>query len=434
MTTASHIEALLKERIGLDACTVGAGMFERAVRERLATAAVPDHDAYWNLLHSHPEELQALIEAVVVPETWFFRHREALLALGRFAAMRVFGGARLHDGEGPLRILSVPCSTGEEPYSIVMALLDAGVPENRFQVDAIDISARALERARIGHYGSNSFRGSPLDFRDRHFTAAPGGYALNANVRAKVRLLRGNLLDPMLMAGEAPYHFVFCRNLLIYFDAPTQQRSLRVLERVSRPDATLFVGPAEASLLTRHGFVSAGVPLAFAFTRRAPRQAAPPNEPSDGGAVHAAPAPRLPHAPPPAPSFRTYQASLTPAPERAAQPRPAPATKAPGSADPLAKISRLADRGDLAAAIASCEAYLDAQAPSAAGYCLLGVLYDATGRPADAREAYRRALYLDPGHQEALYHMAAILEAQGDGAAAARLRNRAQRNQPTRHG
>ena len=146
MTTASHIEALLKERIGLDAATVGPGMIERALRERLAAAAVPDHHAYWNLLHSHPDELQSLIEAVVVPETWFFRHREALLALGRFAATRVFGGDHAPDGAAPLRILSVPCSTGEEPYSIVMALLDAGVPEQRFQVDAVDVSARSLER------------------------------------------------------------------------------------------------------------------------------------------------------------------------------------------------------------------------------------------------------------------------------------------------
>ncbi|MDF3836446.1 protein-glutamate O-methyltransferase CheR, partial [Cupriavidus basilensis] len=259
MTTATHIEALLKERIGLAAETVGSGMIERAVRERLAAAAVPDHHAYWNLLHSRPDELQALIEAVVVPETWFFRHREALLALGRFAAMRVFGGEPGKDGAGPLRILSVPCSTGEEPYSIVMALLDAGVPEHRFHIDAVDVSARALERARIGQYGSNSFRGGPLDFRDRYFTTSGSDYALNASVRAKVRLLRGNLLDPALMANESPYHFVFCRNLLIYFDPPTQQRALRMLEQLSRPDATLFVGPAEASLLTRHGFVSAGV-------------------------------------------------------------------------------------------------------------------------------------------------------------------------------
>jgi chemotaxis protein methyltransferase WspC len=69
-----------------------------------------------------------------------------------------------------LRILSLPCSTGEEPYSIAMALLDAGIPGDRFRVDAIDISARALERARAAVYGDNAFRGQPLDFRDRYFT------------------------------------------------------------------------------------------------------------------------------------------------------------------------------------------------------------------------------------------------------------------------
>ncbi|MGO4815378.1 tetratricopeptide repeat protein, partial [Cupriavidus sp. 2MCAB6] len=122
--------------------------------------------------------------------------------------------------------------------------------------------------------------------------------------------------------------------------------------------------------------------------------------------------------------------SAAPAPAPAAGKAAAPAN---AGADALARISRLADRGDLAAAVAACLAHLEAQGPSAAAYCLLGVLHDATGRPADAREAYRRALYLDPAHQEALYHMAAILEAEGDGAAAARLRHRAQRKTPTHH-
>lgn len=453
MTSAAHIEALLKERIGLDAATVGPGMVERAVRERLAAAAAPDHHAYWNLLHSHPDELQSLIEAVVVPETWFFRHREALLALGRFAAMRVFGSDRAPDGGAPLRILSAPCSTGEEPYSIAMALLDAGVPEHRFQVDAVDVSARSLERARIAQYGTNSFRGTPLDFRDRHFTACAGGYALKANVRGKVRLVHGNLLDPELMANEPPYHFVFCRNLLIYFDPPTQRRSLKMLERLSRPDATLFVGPAEASLLTRHGFVSAGVPLAFAFTRRSAHHAGgddpamPPYPAHPAHPAHpmhvSAPAGAAPRQWPQPPRQPAARGQARPAGVLApfAPPPAAPATatdkaaeRAKASADALSRISRLADRGELAAAVTACVAHLDAQGPSAAGYCLLGVLYDATGRPSDAREAYRRALYLDPAHQEALYHMAAILEAEGDGAAAARLRNRAQRKSPIRHG
>ncbi|EHP43940.1 chemotaxis protein CheR [Cupriavidus basilensis OR16] len=448
MTSAAHIEALLKERIGLDAATVGPGMVERAVRERLAAAAAPDHHAYWNLLHSHPDELQSLIEAVVVPETWFFRHREALLALGRFAAMRVFGNDRAPDGGAPLRILSAPCSTGEEPYSIAMALLDAGVPEHRFQVDAVDVSARSLERARIAQYGTNSFRGTPLDFRDRHFTACAGGYALKANVRGKVRLVHGNLLDPGLMANEPPYHFVFCRNLLIYFDPPTQRRSLKMLERLSRPDATLFVGPAEASLLTRHGFVSAGVPLAFAFTRRSAHHAggddpamplypAQPAHPMHVSAPAGAAPRQWPQPPrPPAARGQARPAGvLAPfAPPPAAPATDKAAERAKASANALSGISRLADRGELAAAVTACVAHLDAQGPSAAGYCLLGVLYDATGRPCDAREAYRRALYPRPGSPGGALpygrHPGSARRRRGRGP----LRNRAQRKTPIRHG
>ncbi len=90
MSTAPHIEALLRTRIGLDARSIGPGAIERALRERQAALQAHDVAAYWNLLHSQPDEFQALIEAVVVPETWFFRHREALLALGRFATERLF--------------------------------------------------------------------------------------------------------------------------------------------------------------------------------------------------------------------------------------------------------------------------------------------------------------------------------------------------------
>ncbi|MGT2433239.1 CheR family methyltransferase [Cupriavidus basilensis] len=446
MTTAAHIEALLKERIGLDAGTVGPGMIERAVRERLAAAAAPDHHAYWNLLHVQPDELQALIEAVVVPETWFFRHREALLALARIAAMRVFGSAREHEDAGPLRILSVPCSTGEEPYSIVMALLDAGVPEQRFQVDAVDISARSLERARIGQYGSNSFRGSPLDFRDRHFTASAGGYTLKASVRAKVRLLRGNLLDPVLMANEAPYHFVFCRNLLIYFDQPTQRRSLKVLERLSRPDATIFVGPAEASLLTRHGFVSAGVPLAFAFTRRSAHAQAPGNPAVPDYLAQLSDPVRA--APPPLSwPARTAVPARPLAPRGQARPMAIPPLRRTGAGHRQSGCPGQCRRRCAGQDLPACRSRRPRRrggglpgAPGSAGPVGRRLLPAGRAprrhRPAGrrTREAYRRALYLDPAHQEALYHMAAILEAEGDGAAAARLRHRAQRKTPTHHG
>ncbi len=268
-----RFERLLKSRIGLDASSVGSAVIERAVRQRMSGLALHDEDEYWMRLNGSPGEVQALIEAVVVPETWFFRYPESFTTLARLAFERLpsLGGGRA------LRILSLPCSTGEEPYSIVMALLDAGLSEYLFEVDALDVSARVIERASLGVYGRNSFRGDELGFRDRHFSEVAEGYQLAEQVRRKVRFRCGNLLDPGLLAGEAPYDFVFCRNLLIYFDRPTQSEVVEVLKRLLRSDGAMFIGPAEASLLSQHGMQPIGVPLSFVFRRtsEAPRGARP---------------------------------------------------------------------------------------------------------------------------------------------------------------
>jgi chemotaxis protein methyltransferase WspC len=110
-----------------------------------------------------------------------------------------------------------------------MALLDAGLPAERLRIDAIDISTRALDLARLGLYGRNSFRGADLTFRDRHFTAEGRDWRLRDTVRAPVHFAQGNVIAPDFLASAAPYDIIFCRNLLIYFNPATQQRVAGVL-------------------------------------------------------------------------------------------------------------------------------------------------------------------------------------------------------------
>ncbi|MGH8353402.1 MAG: CheR family methyltransferase, partial [Pseudomonas sp.] len=244
MSDEERFEAFLKERIGLDVGSVGASVIARAVRQRLSSGVAADADQYWALLQHSTQERQALIEAVIVPETWFFRYPESFATLAQLAVQRlaVLAGAR------PLRLLSLPCATGEEPYSIVMCLLDAGLSGQSFQVDALDVSPLLIERARRAVYGKNSFRGEALEFRARHFTEVEDGYRLSEAVCRQVRLQCGNLLDPGLLATEPAYDVLFCRNLLIYFDRATQESVLALLKRLTRQDGVLFIGPAEASL------------------------------------------------------------------------------------------------------------------------------------------------------------------------------------------
>lgn len=425
----------LRDRIGLDVASVGEPMIERAVQQRCSSSGSSGLDDYWCLLQQSAAEQQALIEAVIVPETWFFRYAESFVALGRLAKDRL----REMKAPRPLRFLSLPCSTGEEPYSIAMSLFDAGLSAQQFKVDGIDISPLSVARAQRAQYGRNSFRGAELGFRDVHFSPQGEGYLLNPRVLDQVRLQAGNVLDPQLLAGEAPYDFVFCRNLLIYFDIQTQQRVFEVLKKLTRDDGALFIGPAEGSLLARMGMRPIGIPQSFAFVRaeEAPAVIAPLQLPT--------PATRLPAPVPvrllPDPSARPARAARAPMPPPAALApagRAAPAvTGKPADDDAaalLARIANLANEGNTQEAREACQQYLRAHPPEAQVFYWLGLLSDVSGNVMEAQGFYRKALYLEPQHPEALAHLAMLLAAQGDTAGARRLQDRAARSEHATRG
>ncbi|MCU0125078.1 tetratricopeptide repeat protein [Pseudomonas vlassakiae] len=401
----------LQERIGLDVESVGVPMVERALRQRCVALNAADLGDYWVRLQQSPDEQLALIEAVIVPETWFFRYPDSFTALVGLAQKRLAELA----GERPLRLLSLPCSTGEEPYSLAMALLDAGMSPADFRIDGIDISPISVAKGIQGVYGRNSFRGAELGFRERHFREDDDGHKLNERVLQQVNLEVGNVLDPALARRYGQYDFVFCRNLLIYFDVPTQQRVFEVLKRLAQPQGVLFIGPAEGSLLARLGMRPLGIAQSFAYVR----------QPADVPAAHAQPPRPLPAAAAPSrprpmtvPSARPLR--VVPPAAHAAEPRES-------ESELLANIARQANAGDSAQARASCQRYLRLFAPKAQVYYWLGLLSDTEGDAQQALSLYRKALYLEPQHPEALLHLATLLAAQGDEAGARRLQERAAR-------
>ncbi|OZI46702.1 CheR family methyltransferase [Bordetella genomosp. 5] len=433
MNLLPEFSAMLKREIGLDTGSVGQAAIERAVRLRLSACGIHDEQAYLQHVQISAAERQQLIEAVVVPETWFFRYPESLVTLAELARKRLQNSA----GVGLVRVLSIPCSTGEEPYSIAMALLDVGVPADQVVIDAIDISERALETARNGRYGRNSFRGEDLSFRDRHFAGeADGTYVLAPAPRRGVRFVQGNLFDAGLLQDQLPYDFVFCRNLLIYFDTATQDRAIQVLARLTRPEGVMFFGPAEASLLTARGYAAVASPRVFAFY---PRTRADGAHGSHGGRPGSGMQPLKPAAAAPTSFARRVGAgaAASPAAARAAVPRATPRFAAPPAATAataataadaaLDEVTALADQGRLEDALAACNHYVATHGGSARAFHLSGLLHDAAGRPRDAESAYRKALYLAPRHREALLHLAALVAARGDAEGAQRLQERAQR-------
>jgi chemotaxis protein methyltransferase WspC len=407
------ITAMLEQKIGLDAASVGVSTISRAVAQRIKHCATTDDGAYLALLKSSAAELQALIDEVTVPETWFFRDLVPFRLLSEIVArdwVRAAAQGKI------LRILSVPCSSGEEAYSIAMTLHDAGLTPKSFCIDAIDISRRALERARAGVYGKNSFRGDESHFRERYFQHVGHSYELQTEVRNSVNFLHGNLLDGELLRGTERYDVVFCRNLLIYFNRDKQEQALKKLHTLLVPDGLLFLGHAEAGCIDNGMFSPVRRARAFAFSRvdGAKPRAAAAKQPA------ATPAPR----PATAPKGRVRRA--------AAAPRPAPAPVAAVPSAPelkkwLQEAELLADQGKLAEAASLCKNYLEHHAGSAEAYYLLGIVRTAEGDHAQAGQLFHKAAYLDPRHYQALIHLAIHAEQQGDAAAAAKYRARAER-------
>ena len=410
-----RIEALLRKEIGLDAASIGSSLIERTIRLRMKQHGLKHIEAYRDLLGNSSDELRELIEAVVVTETWFFRDREPFNA---FVQIVLTEWLPNHPA-GPFRVLSVPCSSGEEPYSLAMALVDAGVSNTRFAIDAVDISTNALARAEKAVYGKNSFRGRDLTFRDHHFHQRDEGYELNPSIRATVKFRRDNILGDGFLAGSAQYDFILCRNLLIYFDRATQILTLEKLNRLLAADGVLFVGPAEMPLVGESGFASANLPLAFACRKfSGPSVPAPqPRRRKETGPL------------PVAKSLATIKSDSAAFTSDLLQPPPAAVRTTDHLPTSLELARQLADNGRIDEAVTICEAHLARHGASAEAYYLLGLMKDAKDDP-EAITFYRKALYLKPNHYEALVHVALWLEKTGDVNGARPFKRRAERAQP----
>jgi chemotaxis protein methyltransferase WspC len=291
---------------------------------------------------------------------------------------------------------------------MAMALLDGGIPGAKFHIDAIDISARVVAHAVSGVYRKGSFRSAELTFRDRYFTATAAGHSITDAVRRQVEFQQGNLFSPSFLPGMHIYDVIFCRNVLIYFDQDTQRRALEVLSRLLTTTGLLFVGPSETSVLG-DGFVSTQSPRAFAFRRAA-------SEPK--------------RAPRTRPSIRVQP--MKPRPPVALAPqviasKTSTQDQQVGSAAALQEGLDLANRGCFDEAAERCHAYLKVHGPSAEVYHLLGLVRDASGNIAEAMACYRKALYLDPHHEDTLAHLALLMETHGKSSEARALRARAER-------
>jgi len=255
------IAAYLKNRSRLSFLGHKRVVLRHRLETRLQQLQLPDFSAYWEHLNCTPAEEGKLFELATTNETSFFRNP------GQFAFLKEkiipLLEQRTAQGNGSIRVLSAGCSTGEESYSIAMTLLDSIRERSsvRLEIVAGDINENCLLIAKNGCYDGVNLTKLPVSYQKRFFTKEEDGYKIIAEIKSLARFIRLNLDD--LMNSDCPswnqglglFDIIFCRNVMIYFAPPCQQKLVDTLYQLLLPEGYLFTGDAEPLHLFNHEFL-----------------------------------------------------------------------------------------------------------------------------------------------------------------------------------
>ena len=428
----SPVLELLRQKIGLNPESVGTVSVENIVRQCIETSGADSVEDYVRKVKGSPEELARLIESVVVKETSFFRNTTPFVTLQRYLKQFVLNKNSLR----PLRILCLPCATGEEAYSIAMVLFDMNLSPGQFHIFAGDISEQVLRLAKDGRYNGYSFRGGDIGFRRKYFSRQKDDtYLLNKEVRNAVHFEQANILADDFLSGHKPYDIIFCRNLLIYLDDAAKGKAFDALSGHLTEEGVLFVGHAEGAVIHQFGFASLDYPMSFAYARKA--FAAVINEALDVNK----PAKRKYSAPVAVRHKAAKAAHLhdtghdTPVKsesEKKAEKLIA-ARRSLFDAD-ISRARQLAEAGAFGEAAAICEKLLTEGIESAEIYYMLGQAAGSDGENLLAEEYLKKAVYLDSESYDALLYLSVIYERMNSPDKAASFRSRAQRVKTRKEG
>jgi chemotaxis protein methyltransferase CheR len=375
----------LARRTGLHFPSHKLGELVAAIHERLAgLPRCRDLEGYLDLLRRDENgtgELRALVARLTVGETYFFRNH------GQFAALRdqiLPEIIRRRRGRGRrIRIWSAGCSTGEEPYSLAMLLLELvpDLAEWEVHLLATDINEESLAAAREGHYRNWSFREVEGPYRERFFVPEGDGYRIRPEVRGLVTFRYLNLADdlyPTAVTGTDALDLVLCRNVMIYFRPEFSREVTQRFFRALDDGGFLLVGHSEHSDLVYGGFARSFTGHGVVYRKTGPNPAWERGIALRFRGSGAAPEETLRHDPP--------------------RPR-APAVQRPPETEETVLFQR---------AVALVEDL----------------------RPAEAIGAFRRVLEVNPDNARALYSIAMLCANAGDDAAAAAWAGRLLRTDP----
>lgn len=220
---------------------------DRRLEDRIAATGSSSFQSYFSLLRADADhEIEHLINSFTVNETYFYREDHQL----RCMTSNLLGDIVGHKPPGStVRIWSIPCSTGEEPYSIALWLMENWPQVDAYNIEIVgsDIDTRALKAAAAGVYGDRALMRLSRDIVSRYFNpVADGKHEIDEGLRDSIQFTRANMIDAQDMARYRDFDLIFCRNVLIYFDDASRRQAAESLYDCLRPGGYICLGHSES--------------------------------------------------------------------------------------------------------------------------------------------------------------------------------------------
>jgi chemotaxis protein methyltransferase CheR len=252
-------------------------LLEDRCQKRMKVLGVNTLTEYYDCLTVKPirqVELVSLLNEITIGETCFFRNQPQLDALRNIVLPRILE-ARTKMALPQLRIWSAGCSTGEEPYTLSMMLLEelnGKLKGWNFEISATDLNERSIAHCKQGLYGGYSTRNLTAYFKQKYFSARGENLQVNPDVKGSVTFNRVNLLDDVRMSFLKGFDIIMCCNVLIYFDVLSKKRVIQHFYNNLLAHGYLFLGHSESLYGVSEDFRLVHLPSATAYVKAEKRQ------------------------------------------------------------------------------------------------------------------------------------------------------------------
>jgi len=233
-------------------------LLEKRLGKRVTLHSLSGYKDYYHFLRYNrgkDQEISDIMDVLTTNETYFFREAFQLKAFTDEIIPEMLA-EKEKKGDRSLRIWSAGCSSGEEPYTIAMLLLEMGFSKGwRVEIIGADISHRVLQQARKAVYGKSSFRATDEAYIRRYFQEQDGGYKIADKVKELVTISHLNLFDQNRLTLLGRMDIIFCRNVIIYFDQMAKKKVVEVFYRTLREGGYLLLGHSESLMNISTAFV-----------------------------------------------------------------------------------------------------------------------------------------------------------------------------------